>query len=224
MHPTALRAAIIDLDGTLVDTLGDFTAALNIMLRDLGRPELPASVVSSFIGKGSEHLIRMALAHVGARAADFDRAWDSYQAAYRGLNGRFSAVYPGVAQGLEQLRAAGLRLACLTNKPGEFARELLRVKGLASAFELVVGGDAFTRKKPDPLPVLKTCEALGAAPRETLVVGDSGNDAAAARGAGCPVLLVTYGYNHGQPIRGVAADGYLDSLAGIGALLRAPQS
>lgn len=221
MLPTSLRAAIIDLDGTLVDTLGDFTAALNIMLRDLGRPELPASVVSGFIGKGSEHLIRMALAHVGAPAQDYDRAWDSYQGAYRDLNGRFSAVYPGVGQGLEQLRAAGLRLACLTNKPGEFARELLRVKGLASAFEIVVGGDAFARKKPDPLPVLKTCEALGASPRETLVVGDSGNDAAAARGAGCPVVLVTYGYNHGQPIRGVPADGYLDSLAGIGALLRA---
>jgi phosphoglycolate phosphatase len=220
MPSSALRAAIVDLDGTLVDTLGDFTAALNIMLRDLGRPELPASVVAGFIGKGSEHLIRMTLAHVGAPRDAYDRAWDRYQHAYRGLNGRFSAVYPGVEQGISQLRAAGLRLACLTNKPGEFARDLLAAKGLASSFEVVFGGDAFDRKKPDPLPLLKTCEALGTAPAETLMVGDSRNDAAAARAAGCPVVLVTYGYNHGEPIRAVDADGYLDSLAGIAPVLR----
>ena len=90
---------------------------------------------------------------------------------------------------------------------------------MAPFFDLVFGGDAFERKKPDPMPVLKTCEALGAAPADTLVVGDSGNDAAAARAAGCPVVLVTYGYNHGEPVRAVEADGYLDSLAELGALL-----
>jgi phosphoglycolate phosphatase len=111
-------------------------------------------------------------------------------------------------------------MACLTNKPGEFARELLAAKGLASAFELVFGGDAFERKKPDPLPLLKTCEALGLAPAEVLMVGDSGNDAAAARAAGCAVVLVTYGYNHGEPIRAVEADGYVDSLAELKGLLQ----
>jgi phosphoglycolate phosphatase len=213
------QAAIIDLDGTLVDTLDDFTAALGAMARELGLPALGAQVVEGFIGKGSEHLIRSALAHVGAPAALYDRAWDAYQSAYRGLNGRHAEVYPGVVEGVRALRAAGLRLACLTNKPGEFARELLRAKGLAPSFELVFGGDAFERKKPDPLPLLETCAALGTAPAATLVVGDSRNDAAAARAAGCPVVLVTYGYNHGEPVRGVDADGYVDSLAEIAALL-----
>lgn len=219
--PGPLHAAIIDLDGTLVDTLGDFSAALNQMLSALGLPPVEKPVVAGFIGKGSEHLIQATLAHVGASPDLYGRAWDSYQDAYRGLNGRWARVYPGVVEGVAGLRAAGLRLACLTNKPGEFARQLLAAKGLAQDFELVFGGDAFERKKPDPLPVRKTCEALGLAPARTLMVGDSRNDAAAARAAGCPVVLVTYGYNHGEPVRAVEADAHVESLAQIPALLRA---
>jgi phosphoglycolate phosphatase len=210
-----LEAAIIDLDGTLVDTLGDFHAALAVMLRQLGLPPVAREGVAGFIGKGSEHLIRSTLAHLGAAADLYQPGSDVYQDAYRGLNGRWSSVYPGVEEGLRQLRAAGLRLACLTNKPTEFAVELLRRKGLGSHFEVVFGGDAFERKKPDPLPLLKTCEALRSAPAATLMVGDSSNDARAGRAAGCPVVLVTYGYNHGEPVRSVDADGYVDSLAEI---------
>jgi phosphoglycolate phosphatase len=77
----------------------------------------------------------------------------------------------------------------------------------------VFGGDSFERKKPDPLPLIGTCQALGTEPVRTLMLGDSSNDAQAARAAGCPVLLVTYGYNHGQPVRAVDADGFVDSLA-----------
>ncbi len=82
---------------------------------------------------------------------------------------------------------------------------------------MVFGGDAFARKKPDPLPLLKTCEALGTLPARTLMVGDSSNDAQAARAAGCPVVLVSYGYNHGQPVRDVDADAVVDSLAELAA-------
>jgi len=85
-------------------------------------------------------------------------------------------------------------------------------KGLAGYFQQVWGGDAFERKKPDPLPLLKTCEALGTSPARTLMLGDSSNDAQAARAAGCPVVLVSYGYNHGQPVRQVDADGFGDAL------------
>jgi len=205
------EAAIVDLDGTMVDTLGDFHAALLAMLAELGLPAVARDTVEGLIGKGSEHLIRSVLAHVGAPASRYEAAWAAYQRIYRGLNGRHAEVYPGVVEGLAALRAAGLRLACLTNKPTEFALDLLRRKGLGP-FEVVFGGDAFERRKPDPLPILKTCEALGSAPGATLVIGDSSNDARAARAAACPVVLVTYGYNHGEPVRSVDADGYGDSL------------
>jgi phosphoglycolate phosphatase len=207
-----LAAAVLDLDGTLVDTLADISAAVNEMLRELGLPAARNEAVAGFIGKGTEHLLHKTLEHVGAPAVLYPRAWDAYHDAYRALNGRWSAVYPGVVEGLEALRRAGLRLACLTNKPGEFARDLLAAKALAPYFELVFGGDAFERKKPDPLPILKTCEALGVAPAHTLMVGDSSNDARAARAAGCPVLLVSYGYNHGEPVDAVDADGVIERL------------
>ncbi|WP_219211553.1 phosphoglycolate phosphatase [Variovorax boronicumulans] len=210
-------AAIVDLDGTMVDTLGDFVAALNAMLADLGQPAVHAQAVEKRVGKGSEHLVQSVLAHVGADAALYERAFARYQHHYIAINGQHSALYAGVIDGLQALRARGLRLACLTNKPQAFAVPLLAAKGLDGFFEQVFGGDAFARKKPDPLPLLKTCEALGTVPARTLMVGDSSNDARAARAAGCPVVLVSYGYNHGEPVRGVDADGFVDSLAELAA-------
>ena len=215
-------AAIVDLDGTMVDTLGDFVVALNLMLGDLSLAEVDAAAVETMVGKGSEHLIQSVLRHVGAADALYERAWARYQHHYLAINGQHSAVYEGVAKGLAALRERGLRLACLTNKPTAFALPLLAAKGLDGYFEQVFGGDAFERKKPDPLPLRKTCEALGTSPAATLMIGDSANDAAAARAAGCPVLLVTYGYNHGEPVRKVDADGFVDSLADVVRLLRRP--
>lgn len=215
MNPLAWQAAIVDLDGTMVDTLGDFAVALNRVLDELGLPGIERTAIASMVGKGSEHLIRAVLAHVRAPAALYERAWQSYQKHYQAINGQYSTVYPGVPEGLRALRDAGLKLACLTNKPTAFAQPLLQAKGLAGFFDLVFGGDAFERQKPDPLPLRKTAEALGATPERTLVIGDSSNDARAARAAGCAVLLVTYGYNHGEPIRAVPADGFLDSLAQV---------
>ena len=214
------EAAIVDLDGTMVDTLGDFEVAVNRMLVDLALPRIDVDAIGRMVGQGSEHLIRSVLSRVQAPAALFDTAWPSYVQHYLEINGRHSALYPGVLEGLGALRAAGLRLACVTNQPISFAAPLLEAKGLTAYFEHVFGGDAFERKKPDPLPLLKTCAVLGTAPASTLVIGDSSNDARAARAAGCPVLLVTYGYNHGEPVRSVAADGFVDSLAEVAAWLR----
>lgn len=197
----------------MVDTLGDFAFALNRMLEELELPAIRAAAIARLVGKGSEHLIRSVLAQAGAGETLFEAAWESYQRHYLAINGRHSVVYPGVEAGLDALRGAGLRLVCLTNKPTAFARPLLDAKGLSGYFELVFGGDAFERKKPDPLPLVKACEALGVPPSRTLAIGDSSNDAQAARAAGCAVVLVTYGYNHGEPVREVPADGFVDSLA-----------
>ena len=223
LNPAAFDAAIIDLDGTMVDTLGDFAQALGRMLDDLALPGIERTHIERMVGKGSEHLIKSVLHHVLAQAgqapaainteAIYPQAWARYQHHYLAINGQYAQVYPGVPEGLQALRSAGLRLACLTNKPTAFALPLLRAKGLDSFFDQVFGGDAFERKKPDPLPLVKTCAALGSAPARTLMVGDSSNDAQAARAAGCPVVLVTYGYNHGQPATDVDADGWVESLA-----------
>ena len=220
-------AAIIDLDGTMVDTLGDFAEALNRMLRDLQLPAITQVVIEPMVGKGSEHLLHSVLNHALAQSGQapeaieieakilFPQAWESYQRHYLAINGQFSRTYPGVPEGLERLSAAGLRLACLTNKPTAFALPLLRAKGLDGYFGHVFGGDAFAKKKPDPLPLLETCAALGTQPARTLMVGDSSNDAQAARAAGCPVVLVTYGYNHGEPVRAVDANGFVDALTDL---------
>ena len=224
------KAAIVDLDGTMVDTLGDFEVALNRTLADLDLPPVTRLLVENTVGKGSEHLIRSVLAHqlalpevsglthvCASRSVEtlYEPAWQRYQHHYRQINGAHSAVYPGVAQGLRDLGKSGLALACLTNKPLAFAQDLLAAKGLAGHFSQVFGGDSFERKKPDPLPLLKTCEALGVVPQETLMVGDSSNDAQAGHAAGCGVVLVTYGYNHGQPIRQTPALAWVEALTDI---------
>ena len=237
--PQSVEACIVDLDGTLVDTLGDFEVALNRMLAELQLPPVARDFIGRAVGKGSEHLIRSVLAEQlrqadlsgGAIAASscpatrpearYPQAWRSYQTHYLAINGQFSRVYPGVVAGLQALRALGLPLVCLTNKPLAFARPLLAAKGLDGFFSQVFGGDSFARQKPDPLPLIEACKALGTPPARTLMVGDSSNDAAAARAAGCPVVLMRYGYNHGEPISGVDADGLADALTEVADALAA---
>ena len=207
-----LHAAIVDLDGTMVDTVDDFVVALAAVLAEFGLPGVDRSFVARTVGKGSEHLLRTALAQAGGAPDLLDVAMARYQHHYQAVNGVHAHVFPGVVEGRERLAAQGLALACLTNKPTAFARDLLQHKGLAHHFRHVFGGDAFERRKPDPLPLLMTCRALGSAPARTLMIGDSSNDVQAARGAGCPVVLVSYGYNHGLPVRSAGADAVFDRM------------
>ncbi len=217
---------MVDLDGTLIDTLGDFEVALNLMLADFGHAAVDRAFVERTVGKGGEYLIASTLKYIqnrpvvledGTKLAiqniAFDLAYIRYEHHYQTINGQASEVYAGVIQGLQRMQMAGFKLACLTNKPTAFAIPLLQAKGLDGYFSQVFGGDAFALKKPDPLPLLKTCEALGTLPAQTLMIGDSSNDAQAARAAGCPLVLVTYGYNHGEDIRQERAIAHVDSLA-----------
>jgi len=218
MIPAQPEAAIVDLDGTMVDTVGDFEAALGLALADLGFAPVTRAFISRTVGKGSEHLIERTLAEAGAPASLYGDAWARYQHHYLSINGTRSEVYPGVIEGLSALKSRGVRLACITNKPTAFARPLLALKGLDEYFDHAFGGDAFARKKPDPLPLLKACEALGSEPARTLMVGDSSNDAQAARAAGCPVVLVSYGYNHGEPVASASPDAVIGRLDELPAL------
>ncbi|MDC8760706.1 phosphoglycolate phosphatase [Janthinobacterium fluminis] len=210
-----VRAAIIDLDGTMLDTVPDFHVAINRMRADFELAPITQERIALMVGKGSENLIRAVLSldfDAAGVEARFDAAMAAYQRHYLAINGDFSALYPDVLAGLDALRAGGLRLACVTNKPIAFAVPLLQQKGLHGYFDVVYGGDSLARKKPDPLPLRQVCADFALAPRQVVAIGDSSNDAQAARAAGCPVLTVPYGYNHGHSIHATDSDGIVDTL------------
>ena len=212
---SGIRAAIVDLDGTMVDTAPDFHVAVNRMREELQLEPLAIEAITNFVGKGTENLMRRVLAvDFGPEDVEqhFARALASYQRHYLAINGDYSNVYPGVHEGLAALQAKGLRLACVTNKPIAFAQPLLEKTGLGSFFELTYGGDSLPKKKPDPYPFLKVCDDFGIQPHQAVAIGDSSNDAEAARAAGCRVLNVPYGYNHGKSIHEVDSDGIVSTL------------
>jgi len=210
-----VRAAIIDLDGTMLDTVPDFHVAINGMRSEFELAPISAEAIKNMVGKGSENLIRSVLAldfDADGVEQRFEQAMEAYQRHYLAINGDFSTLYPDVVQGLEAMKAAGLRLACVTNKPVAFALPLLKQKKLAAYFDVVYGGDSLPKKKPDPLPLLQVCADFDLAPAKVVAIGDSSNDAQAARAAGCPVLTVPYGYNHGHSIHDTDSDGIVNTL------------
>jgi phosphoglycolate phosphatase len=211
----AIRAAIIDLDGTMLDTVPDFELALNAMRAELGLAPISQAIIKPMVGKGSEKLIRDVLGldlPAGRVEELYDGAMASYQRNYLAINGERSVLYADVEAGLQALQGLGLRLACVTNKPIAFATPLLAQKGLAQYFELLYGGDSLPKKKPHPLPLLQVCRDFSLAPAEVVAIGDSSNDAEAARAAGCFVLTVPYGYNHGRPVHEIDSDGIVGTL------------
>jgi phosphoglycolate phosphatase len=212
--PLVVKAVTIDLDGTLLDTIPDLAAAANLMLHELERPPLDEARLRTFVGKGIQNLVERVLAAAfdGAAAGLMPRALPIYERCYESVNGRYTTIYPGVVEGLDALRAGNFALACVTNKSTRFTLPLLEQVGLAPYFSEVVAGDTLPRKKPDPLPLIHVCERLGVAPCDMLVIGDSVNDAEAARAAGCPVFCVNYGYNEGRAVRELDIDAIVGSL------------
>jgi phosphoglycolate phosphatase len=210
-----IRAVIVDLDGTMLDTVPDFHIAINRMRAEFGLAPISQKAITTMVGKGSDNLIREVLAlDFDAPGVDqhFTAAMNAYGRHYAEINGDCSAPYDGVVEGLEAIRAQGLRMACVTNKPIAFAAPLLAKKGLMPYFEIVYGGDSFPQKKPHPMPMLQVCSDFALAPGEVVAIGDSSNDIEAARAAGCFVLAVPYGYNHGRPIHETDSDGIVSSL------------
>ena len=198
-----LRAALIDLDGTLLETAPDLAAAANRMRADFGLPPLAVGRVAQFVGKGTDRLVHRALAddlHAEAEPERFAQAKARFEGHYRETNGRATSVFPGVPEALERLRAAGLQLACVTNKPREFTAALLERTGLRDRLGATVAGDEVARRKPHPDLLLEACARLGVQPQQAVLIGDSANDAEAARAAGCACALVETGYNEGEPV------------------------
>jgi len=211
----AVRAVLVDLDGTLLDTAPDLAAAANAMLADLRLDAIPAGAVRDFIGQGIGNLVRRCLERSAGRTPEpafLDSALARFGEHYARENGRGSRIYPGAREGLEAMKAGDLRLACVTNKATRFTGPLLASAGLAGYFDTLVCGDTTAKRKPDPEPFLRACAQLGSAPAESVVIGDSANDAQGGRAAGCRVLLVPYGYREGRDMREIDCDGIVGSL------------
>lgn len=221
--PLAVSAVVIDLDGTLLHTAPDLAEAGRRMMAELGLPPVPEETVKTYIGNGVARLIKRIL--TGSMdgepdAALFERARPIYEKHYAEVVSLHSRPFPDVVEGLQALKQAGYRLACITNKAEKFTVPLLKDTGLYDYFELILSGDTLPRRKPDPLPLLHACEVFGVTPDQMLLIGDSLNDTQAARAAGCHVFCVPYGYNRGRPVRELDLDAVVDSLLHAARLIR----
>ena len=216
MNPTLYKAALIDLDGTLVDSIPDLAMAANAMREELGMDELPLDLLSHYVGKGMDNLITRILAgQLDAPEPDtqlFEQAKQAFKRHYHQLNGVHSQVYPGVVAGLQRLQAMGLQLAVVTNKPHEFTLPLLERTDLYKYFDVVVSGDTCPEKKPHPLPLFYACQELDIHESEAFFIGDSLNDAQAAQAAQMPVLILPYGYNEGRPVEDLQVNAIIDTI------------
>lgn len=197
---------------------------MNAVLRELGRAPIVDVVVASYVGQGVDILLHRALS--GDREGRVDaelhlRARVLFDDAYAAVNGRYASIYPGVAEGLAEFKAQGVRLACVTNKPQRAADTVLAHFGLDRYFEFVLGGDALPQRKPQPEPMWHAATRLGVAPQACLALGDSANDAKAARAAGMPAVLVDYGYTEGRPIGEIDCDAVISSFTELADALSA---
>lgn len=215
---SGVRAILFDLDGTLVDTAPDITAAVGATLRDLDRPPIEDAMVRSYIGRGVDVLLHRVLtgAREGIAAIDVHRhAREVFLEHYGAHNGRTARVYAGVREGLAHAQRLGLALCCVTNKPQAFSDALLAEVDLSRYLAFALGGEALPKGKPDPAPLLHAATRLGLAAKECLMVGDSSNDAVAARAAGMPVVLVGYGYTEDQAVDTIDCDAVVASIADV---------
>jgi len=213
--PGALRAVLIDLDGTLLETAPDLAHAANCVRAHFGLTALAVQRVAQFVGKGTDILVHRSVTddlHGRLPEAQFVQAKAVFEREYRAVNGTLSHVFDRVPQALARLREVGLGLACVTNKPSEFTHALLERTGLLPALDAVVCGDEVPRRKPHPDLLLEACARLGVSPSAALLIGDSDNDVHAAHAAGCSSLLVETGYNEGQPVQS------LENAPGVGGI------
>ena len=215
---------LIDVDGTLVDSVPDLAWCIDELMKRLGREPHGEAKVRNWVGNGVERLTRRAL--IGQLDGepsdeDFDKAYPIFLELYAENTSKRSVLYPGVKEGVEYLKASGYRLGCVTNKAAQFTIPLLKDLGVYDEFEIVVSGDDLPKKKPDPLPLLHAAEQLGVKPENAMMLGDSKSDVKAARAAGFQIVCMSYGYNHGEDIRNYDPDAVIDSMVELQGLLEA---
>lgn len=220
--PLPVSALLIDLDGTLLHTAPELAESANRMLRDMGRPAVSQDLLMSYIGNGIVWLVKRALTgdmHAEPDAALFEKALPIFEKHYTALLLQ-SKPFDGVIDGLNAMQAAGFRLGCITNKVARYTEPLLKGVGLAKYFEIVLAGDTLPEKKPHPMPLLHAAKFFGVPVEKLLLIGDSLSDTAAARAAGCPVVCVPYGYNHGESVETLDLDAVIPTLRDVMKLIK----
>lgn len=209
---------LIDVDGTLVDSVPDLAFCVDEMLKLLDMPIRGEASVRHWVGNGVERLVKRGLINAldgEPDAALYDRALPIFRELYAENTSKRSRLYDGVPEALEFLKSTGVKIGCVTNKASEFTLPILKDLGIAHYFETVLCGDMVERNKPDPMPLLQSAEKLGVSPSASMMLGDSMSDVKAARAAGFAIVCMSYGYNHGEDIRDYHPDAVVDSMAEI---------
>jgi phosphoglycolate phosphatase len=213
---------LVDVDGTMVDSVPDLAWCVDRMMEHIGRPPHGEQRVRRWVGNGVERLVKRALTgelEAEPDPSEYERALPVFLDLYQENTSTRSQLYPGVREGLELLAARGYPLGCVTNKAARFTEPLLAALGVERYFALVVSGDTLPERKPDPMPLLYAARYFGVEPKRSLMIGDSISDVKAARAAGFAIVCMSYGYNHGLDIRDFGPDAVIDSMAELDRLL-----
>jgi len=213
---------LIDVDGTLVDSVPDLAYCVDEMMKQLDMPVHGEAKVREWVGNGVERLTRRAL--IGQLNGEpdealFEKAYPIFMDLYAENTSKRSLLYPGVAEGLAYLETSGIKLGCVTNKAAQFTVPLLKDLGIHDKFKIVISGDSLAKKKPDPMPLLHGAEFFNVKPEDAMMLGDSVSDVKASRAAGFQIVCMSYGYNHGVDIRESNPDAVIDSMAELQGLL-----
>jgi phosphoglycolate phosphatase len=216
------KMILIDVDGTLVDSVPDLAYCVDEMMKALGREPHGEAKVRDWVGNGVERLTRRAL--IGQLDGepsdeDFAKGYPIFLELYKDNTSKRSCLYPGVREGLDYMKSQGYRLGCVTNKDAQFTIPLLKGLGIYDEFGIVVSGDTLPVKKPDPQPLLHAAAHFGVGAEDSLMLGDSKSDVTAARNAGFQIVCMSYGYNHGEDIRNYHPDAVIDSMVELKDLL-----
>jgi len=216
------KMILIDVDGTLVDSVPDLAWCVDEMMRSLDMPTHGEAKVRNWVGNGVERLVRRAL--IGQLDGEpdealFERGFPRFMELYKDNVSKRSCLYPGVKEGLQYLQKNDYILGCVTNKAEAFTLPLLRDLGIFDFFQSVVSGDTLEKKKPDPLPLSYSADKLGVSAAQSLMIGDSISDVKAARAAGFQIVCMSYGYNHGEDIRNYDPDVVIDSMQELEGIL-----
>ena len=213
---------LIDVDGTLVDSVPDLAYCVDEMMKQLDMPVRGEAAVRDWVGNGVERLTRRALINQLDGEPDdalFEKAYPIFLELYAENTSKRSMLYPGVREGLDYMRSAGYKIGCVTNKAEQFTLPLLGDLGIQDEFEIIICGDTLAEKKPHPLPLLHAAEFFKVDPENALMLGDSVSDVKAARAAGFQIICMSYGYNHGVDIRDSNPDAVIDSMAELQGIL-----